>query len=162
MASLPITRQNALTVSSSTCYTWNFDVRLPFLLNFFSSFSVSIFHTQLVSDLSVIYIGLRQMSWLRSAVNRAVEAGGSNNLTRTVRSYADSVVFQAGQAVVGGAKLLQDRIVYFLNIHSPSPFPCILLYDYICGIKQIFHSLYALGQSIYHVSYALILIIHIA
>lgn len=50
MASLPITRQNALTVSSSTCYTWNFDARLLFL-NFFSSFSVSIFHTQLVSDL---------------------------------------------------------------------------------------------------------------
>lgn len=103
------------------------------------------------------------MSWLRSAVNRAVEAGGSNNLTRTVRSYADSVVFQAGQAVVGGAKLLQDRIVYFLNIHSPSPSPCILLYDYILDKSyHIFHSLYTLCQSIYPVSYALILIIHIA
>ncbi|KAL2514435.1 hypothetical protein Fot_28406 [Forsythia ovata] len=50
------------------------------------------------------------MSWLRSAVNKAVEKGGSSNLTRTVRIYADTVVQQAGQAVVGGAKLLQDRI----------------------------------------------------
>ncbi|KAL3536347.1 hypothetical protein ACH5RR_004808 [Cinchona calisaya] len=50
------------------------------------------------------------MSWLRSAVNRAVEVGANNNLRRTVRSYADSVVHQAGQAVAGGAKLLQDRI----------------------------------------------------
>ncbi|KAM7468126.1 hypothetical protein LguiB_015688 [Lonicera macranthoides] len=42
------------------------------------------------------------MSWLRTAVNRAVEVGGSNPLTRTVR--------YAGQAVVGsGAKLFQDR-----------------------------------------------------
>ncbi|KAL2481488.1 hypothetical protein Adt_34454 [Abeliophyllum distichum] len=50
------------------------------------------------------------MSWLRSAVNKAVEKGGSSNLTRTVRIYADTVVQQAGQAVIGGAKLLQDRI----------------------------------------------------
>lgn len=32
-------------------------------------------------------------------------------MTRTVRGYADSVVHQAGNAVAGGAKLLQDRIV---------------------------------------------------
>ncbi|XP_010253375.1 PREDICTED: myosin-11 [Nelumbo nucifera] len=50
------------------------------------------------------------MSWLRSAVSKAVEVGGKNNLTRTVRSYADSVVQHAGQAVAEGAKLLQDRI----------------------------------------------------
>ncbi|KAI6698213.1 hypothetical protein NL676_018332 [Syzygium grande] len=50
------------------------------------------------------------MSWIRTAVNKAVEVGGRNNLTRTVRSYADSVVHQAGNAVAGGAKLLQDRI----------------------------------------------------
>ncbi|CAA0836450.1 Unknown protein [Striga hermonthica] len=50
------------------------------------------------------------MSWLRSAVNRAVEVGGNRNLSRVVRSYADTVVNQAGQAVVGGAKLFQDRI----------------------------------------------------
>ncbi|OMO72689.1 hypothetical protein CCACVL1_17649 [Corchorus capsularis] len=50
------------------------------------------------------------MSWLRTAVNRAVEVGGKNHLTRTVRSYADSVVQQAGSAVAGGARLLQDRI----------------------------------------------------
>ncbi|MCD7463008.1 hypothetical protein HAX54_049784 [Datura stramonium] len=45
------------------------------------------------------------MSWLRSAMNKAVEVG-NNNLTRTVRNYADSV----GQAVAEGAKILQDRI----------------------------------------------------
>lgn len=50
------------------------------------------------------------MSWLRSAMNKAVEVGNNNNLTRTVKNYADSVVQQAGQAVVEGAKLLQDRI----------------------------------------------------
>ncbi|XP_023640448.1 polyamine-modulated factor 1-binding protein 1 isoform X2 [Capsella rubella] len=50
------------------------------------------------------------MSWLRSAVNKAVEVGGKNNLTRTVRNYADSVVLTAGNAVSEGAKLIQDRI----------------------------------------------------
>ncbi|XP_043696578.1 uncharacterized protein LOC122647159 isoform X2 [Telopea speciosissima] len=50
------------------------------------------------------------MSWLRSVVSKAVEVGGKNDLTRTVRSYADSVVQHAGQAVVEGAKILQDRI----------------------------------------------------
>ncbi|CAA7031519.1 unnamed protein product [Microthlaspi erraticum] len=50
------------------------------------------------------------MSWLRTAVNKAVEVGNRKNITRTVRNYADSVVQQAGQAVAEGAKLLQDRI----------------------------------------------------
>ncbi|GAB4854872.1 hypothetical protein Ancab_023458 [Ancistrocladus abbreviatus] len=50
------------------------------------------------------------MSWLRTAVNKAVEVGNKNNISRTVKNYADSVVQQAGQAVAGGAKLLQDRI----------------------------------------------------
>ncbi|CAI9091527.1 OLC1v1026583C2 [Oldenlandia corymbosa var. corymbosa] len=47
------------------------------------------------------------MSWIRSAVSKAVEVGNKNNLTRTVKSYAE----QAGQAVAEGAKLFQDRIV---------------------------------------------------
>ncbi|CAJ1977737.1 unnamed protein product [Sphenostylis stenocarpa] len=50
------------------------------------------------------------MSWLRSAVNKAVEVGNKNNITRTVKNYADTVVQQAGQAVAEGAKILQDRI----------------------------------------------------
>lgn len=54
------------------------------------------------------------MSWLRTAVNKAVEVGNRKNITRTVKNYADSVVQQAGQAVAEGAKLFQDRIVKFL------------------------------------------------
>ncbi|KAK0592044.1 hypothetical protein LWI29_012342 [Acer saccharum] len=50
------------------------------------------------------------MSWIRNAMNKAVEVGNKNNLTRTVKNYADTVVQQAGQAVVEGAKILQDRI----------------------------------------------------
>ncbi|KAK6943724.1 hypothetical protein RJ641_024826 [Dillenia turbinata] len=50
------------------------------------------------------------MSWLKSAVNKALEVRGNNNLGRKVRNYADSVVQQAGHAVVEGAKLFQDRL----------------------------------------------------
>ncbi|KAJ0703819.1 hypothetical protein HanPI659440_Chr14g0555511 [Helianthus annuus] len=50
------------------------------------------------------------MSWLRSAVNKAVEVGNKNNLTRTVKNYADTVVQHAGQAVAGGAKIFHDRL----------------------------------------------------
>ncbi|VVA97001.1 unnamed protein product [Arabis nemorensis] len=50
------------------------------------------------------------MSWLRTAVNKAVEVGNRKNITQTVKNYADSVVQQAGQAVAEGAKLFQDRI----------------------------------------------------
>lgn len=42
-------------------------------------------------------------------MNKAVEVG-NNNLTRTVKNYADSVVQHAGHAVAEGAKILQDRI----------------------------------------------------
>lgn len=43
-------------------------------------------------------------------MSKAVEVGNQKNLTRTVKNYADSVVQQAGQAVAGGAKIIQDRI----------------------------------------------------
>jgi hypothetical protein len=51
------------------------------------------------------------MSWLRNAVHRAVEASGGPLLTRTVRSSLGTVVHHAGQAVAGGARLINDRIV---------------------------------------------------
>ncbi|XP_060201812.1 uncharacterized protein LOC132630239 [Lycium barbarum] len=47
------------------------------------------------------------MSWLRSAVNKAVEVGGAGN--RNLRYYADSVVQQASNAVSGVPKLFLDR-----------------------------------------------------
>ncbi|QCE07011.1 hypothetical protein DEO72_LG9g2026 [Vigna unguiculata] len=50
------------------------------------------------------------MSWVRSAVNKAVE-GGQTNIRRAVRTYTDSVVLHASNAVAGGAKIIQDRIV---------------------------------------------------
>ncbi|KAF7804524.1 intracellular protein transport protein USO1-like [Senna tora] len=50
------------------------------------------------------------MSWVRSAVSKAVEVGGQSNLTRTVRNYADTVVLHASNAVAGGAKIIQERI----------------------------------------------------
>ncbi|VFQ62898.1 unnamed protein product [Cuscuta campestris] len=50
------------------------------------------------------------MSWFRSAMNKAAEVGTKNNLTRTVKNYADTVVQHAGQAVAEGAKIFQDRI----------------------------------------------------
>ncbi|KAG8649182.1 hypothetical protein MANES_08G072951v8 [Manihot esculenta] len=50
------------------------------------------------------------MSWFRSAVYRAVEAGGKTKLTHKVRSYADTVVYHAGNSVVEGAKIITHRI----------------------------------------------------
>ncbi|PPR89096.1 hypothetical protein GOBAR_AA31590 [Gossypium barbadense] len=60
------------------------------------------------------------MSWLRTAVNKAVEVGNNNNITRNIKNYADTVVHHAGQAVAEGAKLFQDRIfeVFMLQFHA--------------------------------------------
>ncbi|GKU91829.1 hypothetical protein SLEP1_g5644 [Rubroshorea leprosula] len=51
------------------------------------------------------------MSWFRTAVSKAVEAGNKNNFTRNIKSAADTFVHHAGQAVAEGAKILQDHIV---------------------------------------------------
>lgn len=58
------------------------------------------------------------MSWLRTAMNKAAEVGGKNNLTRTVKNYAGTVVQHANQAVVEGAKIFQDRI----SVRNPTSF----------------------------------------
>ncbi|CAN0926705.1 hypothetical protein LINGRAHAP2_LOCUS35501 [Linum grandiflorum] len=49
------------------------------------------------------------MSWFRSAVNRAVIAGGQK-VGGGIRTVAGTVVVQAGNAVAGGAKIITDRI----------------------------------------------------
>ncbi|TQE10603.1 hypothetical protein C1H46_003841 [Malus baccata] len=51
---------------------------------------------------------MKKMSWPRLAVNKAVEFGNKNNVTCTVRNYADSVVQLIGQA----AKWFQDRVSF--------------------------------------------------
>ncbi|KAJ7972492.1 coiled-coil domain-containing protein 18 isoform X2, partial [Quillaja saponaria] len=83
--------------------------RLGNALDFFSlrHFPISTHPSKQCRERRVLLAG---MSWLRTAVNKAVEAGGKNNLTRTVRNYADSVVLHAGNAVAEGAKIIQDRI----------------------------------------------------
>lgn len=53
------------------------------------------------------------MSWLKSAVTRAVEAGGNAvfEVTKAVEAGGNAVVQQAGNAVFESAKIFHDRIV---------------------------------------------------
>lgn len=64
----------------------------------------------IAAKLLLPFFSLSIMAWLRSAISKAAEVGGKNiapNLSRTVRTVAQ----HAGQAVAGGAKLVQDRLV---------------------------------------------------
>ncbi|GAB2225833.1 hypothetical protein Droror1_Dr00021600 [Drosera rotundifolia] len=55
------------------------------------------------------------MSWLRTAVNKAVEVGkNKNNLTRSFKNFGDSMALHAGQTFTKGAKLFQ-------NVDCPTP-----------------------------------------
>lgn len=56
------------------------------------------------------------MSLLKSAVKKAVEVSRKHSLVRSVRNYADTG-HQAGQAVAGGTKILQDRMQRLITEH---------------------------------------------
>ncbi|MED6175969.1 hypothetical protein PIB30_083353, partial [Stylosanthes scabra] len=51
------------------------------------------------------------MAWVRSAVNKAVEAGGQSYIRRSLRNYADSMKLHATTTVGCGTRTLPDRMV---------------------------------------------------
>lgn len=92
------------------------------------------------SDLSSAYSP--SMSWLRSAVHKAVEVSGKNNLTRTVRNYAGTVVHHAGQAVAGGTRIIQNRIVTLSPFQTPSFIFCARTDGIFLDCIMIYHHQY--------------------